>query len=247
MPVLTFCNLKGGAGKTTSCLSIGAHLARRGLDVLLIDMDPQASLTLGAGLSPGPGGSVALLDGRSDPAASVQASQYEHLDVVVSDRSLVRDESMSPASIARALERLLAGARAAYAFVLVDPPPSASALVSGALLASDGVIAPVQTGRGALEGLGDTVQLIKRLGAAPIKGVFACSVDTRTTHDQQLVAYIKEKMGAAAFAAYVRPTVKVKEAEMAGVPLPFYDPQSTAAQDYDRITSELLARYGQDA
>lgn len=238
MQTLAFVNLKGGTAKTTSCLTMAAELALRGRRVLAVDLDPQASLTLNAGMEPAPAAKGFLEEELSIEEALEQAPQPEGLFLLRASRALGRLSRMKPAFVAARLQALSRAAQEAFDYVLVDAPPSASALSVGTLLAADATMAPVATGRGALEGLADTVGLIEQIGAAPLRAAFACRVDLRTTHDKETAAYIAERLEAG-LSLFVRETVRVKEAEMAGVPLPVFDPNATATKDYQAILEEL--------
>lgn len=242
MKTLAFVNLKGGSGKTTSCLTIGSQLALEGHSVLLMDTDPQASLTLNAGMNTVEHGTASLYKG-ADAARVVQATAQDDLDIVAADRSLVSLEERSAAALSQSVQDFREDVEDFYDFLLIDPPPHAGAFVLSALLTADEVIAPVQAGRGALEGLNDTIHLIKQIGGSPITGTFVCQVDIRTIHDTETVEYLQEQYGDLAFETFIRTTVTVREAEMAQEPLPLYDDSCTAAQDYKQLTHELLQRY----
>lgn len=238
MKSYAFINLKGGSGKTSSCVSVAAVLAERGRDVLLIDLDPQASLT--DWVRANRGGMTDLLSGRAQPSDVVQGTEYSHLDIVASDRSLARMEEVRAAKLASRLEQLIAAAEAHYDYVLIDPPPASGSLVLTALASSEGVLAPVQAGYGAVEALGETLQLMRAFGGARLTGAFACRV-AHTVNDQQVPIYLQEELNSA-FSTFIRETVRVREAETAHVPLPYYDPDATATADYRSLVDELVER-----
>ena len=240
MKIYALCNQKGGSGKTTSTVSLGAVLARRGHQILLVDLDPQASMSKWVGDA---GDEMRrLLLGELSPADAVRATKYDRLDYVPASRRLSEVEDVSVGKLLTGLEKLLAAARRHYDYVLIDPPPSTGALVSLSLMSSDGVIAPVQAGKGAVDGLTDTLQVIRLVGGARLLGAFACRV-THTINDQQVPELLKEHLDSRAFDTYIRETVKVREAETASVPPPYYDAGATAAEDYERLTEEVL-RHG---
>lgn len=242
MKTIAFVNLKGGSGKTTSCLSVGSFLALRDHPTLMIDMDPQGSLTMNAGVEEVDVGTRGLLEGAGI-ADAVQASDQEMLDIVGANRALTAMEDRSPAALAETIQEEKGVAEGHYDYLLIDPPPHAGGFVLATLMSTDETIIPVQAGRGALEGLNDTSQLIRQIGAVPPSGTFVCDVDVRTIHDKETVEYVKEQYGDLAFESYIRSTVSVREAEMAKVPLPLYDDNSTAAQDYSNLTTEIINRY----
>ena len=112
-------------------------------------------------------------------------------------------------------------------------------------MTSHGVLSPVAASKSALDGLSDTMQLMRQVGGAQLRGAFACRVDVRTTNDQQVAPLLTDRLGSVAdggkaFSSFIRETVKVREAETAQVPPPFYDASMTAATDYRMITEELL-------
>ena len=250
MRIVTFSNLKGGSAKTTSTLAVAAELARRGRAVLAVDLDPQATLTTSAGLEPGPA-AASLLSGEGSPedalARVVDASGDAALPtggalhVLPADRRLLRLERTAPVQLSRRLLALLDLVEGDYDVAVVDTPPQASALVTAALASTDLVLVPVASGRGALDGLGDVVELTERFGTAPVTGAFVTRVNTSSLHDRELVEYVASQVsgpdGTPALRAFVRETVRVREAEMARVPVPFYAPSSTAAQDYAALVS----------
>lgn len=240
MLVLTVCNLKGGSGKTTSTAALAAELAVRGRRVLAVDLDPQGSLTMTLGGTPSPS-ARALLDGGD---ADLTDNTVEGVDLIGADRALARHERGRAAQVAQRLQGLWQAAGDAYDVALIDPPPASGSLVLGALMASDGVLVPVAVGRGALEGLGDTIQLIEETGTAPVRGTFATRVNVSAGHDRDTVEYLSRQLGALkdgglALDTFVRETVRVREAEMAGQPVTIYDRSSTAAEDYRAVVDEL--------
>ncbi|OZC01156.1 ParA family protein [Rubricoccus marinus] len=251
MRIVTFSNLKGGSAKTTSTLAVAAELARRGRAVLAIDLDPQATLTTSAGLDPGPA-AASLLSGEGAPEDAVDrlvdASGDAELGggtlhVLPADRRLLRLERTAPVQLSRRLLAFLDLVEGDYDVVVVDTPPQASALVTAALASTDLVLVPVASGRGALDGFGDVVELTERFGTAPVTGAFVTRVNTSSLHDRELVEYVASQVsgpdGGPALRSFVRETVRVREAEMARVPVPFYAPGSTAAQDYATLVDEV--------
>ncbi|MEM1042924.1 MAG: ParA family protein [Bacteroidota bacterium] len=253
MRVIAFSNLKGGSSKTTSSLSVAAELARRGHRVLLVDLDPQATLTKSAGLDPSHA-AARFLKGEVEASDAVETPDWDGalgdgggaLHLVPASRQLVQFEGQAVARLANRLVGLLDAVEADYDFAVIDSPPQASALVTATLASADEVYVPVASGRGALDGLVDVVELSKRFGTTPVSGAFATRVNVSSHHDLDLAAYVAEQAagpdGEGGLKTYVRETVRVREAEMARVPLPFYDPSSTAAQDYAALADEIESR-----
>ena len=203
MRIVTFSNLKGGSAKTTSTLAVAAELARRGRSVLAVDLDPQATLTTSAGLEPGPA-AASLLSGDGSPeearAALADASggadlvDGGSLHVLPADRRLLRLERTAPVQLSRRLLAFLDLVEGDYDVAVVDTPPQASALVTAALASTDLVLVPVASGRGALDGLGDVVELTEKFGTAPVTGAFVTRVNTSSLHDRELVEYVADQI-----------------------------------------------------
>jgi chromosome partitioning protein len=178
----------------------------------------------------------------------IQNVEFENttgrIDVVAADRSLAQLDDRRAAKLAGCLEELWSASEG-YDYGLVDPPPSVGALVLGALMASDGTLAPVEAGPGAMDGLKDTIQLINRTGTAPLRGAFSCRVDMRTTLDTSVREGLLDELGdvrngGRAFRTHVREAVAMREAQAAGVPPGRYDPVMTAVSDYADLTDDLL-------
>lgn len=249
MIAYTLANLKGGSGKTTSAVSIAEAMARAGRDVLVVDLDPQG--TLSQWLASRSGASTALLQGNPDEM-SIQNVELENisgrLDVVAADRSLAQLDDVRAAKLAGRLDELWRASKG-YEYGLIDPPPSVGALVLGALMASDGTLSPVEAGPGAMDGLKDTIQLINRTGTAPLRGAFSCRVDMRTTLDTSVRDGLLDELGdvrngGRAFRTHVREAVAMREAQAAGIPPGRYDSEMTAVSDYADLTDDLLTLDG---
>jgi chromosome partitioning protein len=237
-------NQKGGTGKTTSVVSLGAVWAGQGLSVLAIDLDPQASLS--RWLSRPERLCADYMRGDIDVPEAAVVTDVDDFDLVPSNRSLASLEDMRPGHLVKRLERLLTVAESHYDVVLVDPPPSTGGLVMTAILGTDGIVAPVQAAKGALDGLTDTMQLIRRVGGNFL-GAFACIVDVRTVNDRQVPGLLLDQLGAVedegrAYRTFIRQTVQVKEAEAAGEPPPVYAPSATATEDYRSLAQEIIPK-----
>jgi chromosome partitioning protein len=244
MKTYALLNQKGGTGKTTSVVSLGAIWANEGMDVLVVDLDPQASLT--RWLSRPNRLCADFLRGAIGVGEAAVTTEVNNLDLVPADRSLASLEDFRPGKLVRRLENLLHTAEQHYDVCLIDPPPSTGGLVMTAILGSDGVIAPVQAAKGALDGLMDTMQLIRQVGGN-FHGAFACQVDIRTINDRQVPDLLLDELGAVdeggnAYRIFVRQTVQVKEAEADVTPPPVYAPDSTATEDYQNLAHEIIPK-----
>ncbi|MFB6231205.1 MAG: ParA family protein [Salinibacter sp.] len=239
MKTFSLLNQKGGTGKTTSAVSLGAVWAEEDRDVLLVDLDPQASLSRWIGTSKPQ--CARFLKEKIGVSEAAVGTDWEHLDLVPADRSLAGLEDFRAGKLVRRLESLLAAAETVYDVCLVDPPPSTGSLVLTAMLSAEGIIAPVQTGQGALDGLTDTMGLIRQVGGT-FEGAFACQVDIRTVNDSRVPELLKDKLGKNAYDTFIRETVQVKEAEAEHIPPPVYAPDATATEDYRNLATEIMTK-----
>ena len=244
MKVYALSNLKGGSGKTTSAVGLAEAFARQEHNVLMVDLDPQATLSRWVA-SPSEA-TTSLLDGTFSGEAirRVEVDASGRIDVITSNRSLAKMEDRRATKLAARLEALWS-ASSGYDFALLDPPPSVGALVLATLMASDGVLCPVEAGPGAVAGLEDTMQLIRRTGAAGVQGAFACRVDVRTKSDKQIPRLLVDELGrladgGAAFDTFIREAVAVREAQTAHELLGAYSPSMTSVQDYTDLAREAL-------
>jgi chromosome partitioning protein len=250
--IVTFVNQKGGVGKTTTALNVAAGLGRRGQRVLLVDLDAQGNATSAAGIDPRHLAGVyeALID-EADPQGLVLQPESEAFAVLPASAALAGAEVELVPAMAR--ERRLANAlaplREIYDWVLVDCPPSLGLLTVNALTAADQVIIPVQCEYMALEGLTrlmETLELVRRnlnprLG---VLGVVLTMFDSRTRLAQQVVDEVRGHFGGQVFETVIPRSVRLSEAPSHGQSIFTYEPGGRAAQAYDALAGEILARSG---
>jgi chromosome partitioning protein len=260
--IITVANQKGGVGKTTTAVSLGAELAGR-FRVLLIDLDPQANATSSLGLAD-PGRDRSTYDvllGDTALADVLVRTEIPGLDLAPADRALAgaQIELVDLPDRERRLERaigpLLAPAAAnrstgpSYDLVLIDTPPSLGLLTLNALAASDHVLIPVQSEYLALEGLGqlvETLELVRgslnaRLG---LIGILLTMLDARTNLSVQVGAEVRRHFPAATFQTAIPRSVRLSEAPSFGRPIMLYEPSSRGARAYAELAEELLVRLG---
>jgi chromosome partitioning protein len=262
--VYTFANQKGGVGKTTSAISIGAFLSGQGRSVLVVDMDPQSNATSSLGLDEQLLGSIragdrasiyhVLID-KTPPAEVIQTTRRPRLHLVPSSPILAGAEVELVGMLAREglLRKSLSPVVRHYDYVLIDTPPSLGLLTVNALTAAeDGVIIPVQCEYLALEGLG---QLVRTIGLVRdslnprlvIAGVILTMFDTRTRLSQEVAEEVRRYFPKQVFKTVIPRNVRLSEAPSFGETILTYAPASAGALAYAALTDELVARATQAA
>src|SRR5258708_14384210 len=235
--VLALTNQKGGVGKTTTAVNLGACLAEAGSRVLLVDLDPQGNATTGCGIdrSTVKSGTYELLGGTGG-AESILATDVQGLDVLPSTIDLAGAEVELVSAFGREtkLRQGIASVRDEYDFVLIDSPPSLGLLTVNALAACDEVVVPIQCEYYALEGLGQLMRTLDlvRDGLNPtlrVGGVVLTMFDARTKLGEQVVAECGKHFGDAVFKAIIPRSVRLSEAPGFGKPIIRYDPSSRPA------------------
>ncbi len=252
--ILAVANQKGGVGKTTTAINLGASLALADQRVLLIDVDPQANLTSGVGLrgqqtDAGDIYDAIMADEVRDPAAFVMPTNISGLFAIPSDRELAGAEIELVSVLAREtrLRRIVHALRADYDFILIDCPPSLGLLTLNALVAADAVLIPLHCEYFALEGLADLVATLKRVRTAlnpalDIDGVLMTMYDERTNLGQQVSHEVRQFFAEKVFTTVIPRNVRLGEAPSHGMPVILYDVKSRGAEAYLALARELLAR-----
>ena len=250
--VIAIANQKGGVGKTTTAINLGACLAVAERKTLLIDMDPQGNATSGLGVDRGAVGSSiydVLVDGVALPAATARNVHFPYLDVAPSSRDLVgaEVELVNRPERELLLRHALEDVRDEYAFVLVDCPPSLGLLTLNTLAAADAVLIPIQCEFYALEGLSqllNTVRLVQRNlnPRLQIDGVLLTMYDQRLNLSRQVADEAHEYFGSRVYRTAIPRNVRLAEAPSFGKPIVVYDLLSTGAQSYLALAKEIIAR-----
>jgi chromosome partitioning protein len=244
--VIAFANQKGGVAKTTSTLNLAVAFAERGLDVLVVDLDPQGNLTMSQGLNPDTI-ERSMFDVLVHRLPITEIIQSREIDVAVSSIDLAGAELSLSSMIGRerALEKALLPVRDSYDYIMIDTPPSLGLLTINAFVASDGVIVPVQCEYLSLRGL---VQLENTLAMVrenlnprvEIQGILPTMYDQRTLHSREAIDILQENFGNLVFNTKIRKTIRYAEAPVKGASVLKYDPKGEAAGYYRDLAKEVL-------
>jgi chromosome partitioning protein len=247
--IYALANQKGGVGKTTTAVNLGAYLAAQGRRVLLVDVDPQANATSSLGLDKTAlARSVYdLLVGAEPPSHLINLTSCPGLDVMPSSPALAGAEVELVDLVGREtrLRRALEQIRSRYDYILVDTPPSLGMLTLNALVAADGVLIPVQCEYLPLEGLTQLLQTIElvRQSLNPhlsIRGLIMTMYDSRINLARQVVDDIQQHFHSSVFASIIPRSVKLSEAPSYGESILTYAPESTGGRAYAALCQELL-------
>lgn len=250
--IIALANQKGGVGKTTTAISLGAALAELDQQVLLVDFDPQGGCALGLGIEPG-GLELsvynALLDRSCEVEEVILKTSVPNLELLPSNIDLSAAELMLVQEVAReqTLLRVLAPLRVKYDFILIDCPPSLGLLTINALTAADGVIVPLECEYYALRGMGLLMDSIERIRERlnprlQIDGILPTMFDKRTLHAREVLERVEEAFGPWLFETRIRKTIRFAEAPVAGEPILSYAPTSTGAASYRKLAMEVISR-----
>jgi chromosome partitioning protein len=250
--IIAMCNQKGGVGKTTTAINLGAALAELGRHVLLVDFDPQGSLSVGLGVNPHTlSASIynLLLSRDTSIDDVIDETGVPGLDILPSNIDLSAAEIQLVSEVAReqTLVRLLESVRSRYDVILIDCAPSLGLLTINALTAADRVIMPLECEFFALRGIAlltDTIAKVQdRLNPhLEILGILGTMYDPRTLHCREVLHRVVEAFGEQVFHTVIRRTVKFPETTVAGEPITTYAPTSPGAEAYRTLAREVLAR-----
>jgi len=250
--ILSMCNQKGGVGKTTSTINLGAALAEFGRRVLLVDFDPQGALSVGLGVNPLQLDRTVynlLMDRNVSVDDVMLKTHVPNLDLLPSNIDLSAAEVQLVGEVAReqTLLRVLQPVLNDYDVVLIDCQPSLGLLTVNALTASHGVIIPLECEFFALRGVALLIETIDKVQERlnpqlELEGILATMYDARTLHGREVLARVVEAFGDRVFHRVVNRTIGFRETTVAGEPITTYAPASTGAKAYRDLAKEVLAR-----
>ena len=250
--VVALCNQKGGVGKTTSTINLGAALTEYGRRVLLVDFDPQGALSVGLGVQPHQLDRTVydvLMESSVGLDDVLLKTNVPGMDLVPSNIDLSAAEVQLVNEVAReqTLARALTPALPDYDLVLIDCQPSLGLLTVNALTAADEVVIPLECEFFSLRGVAlliDTIEKVReRLNPRlHIAGILATMYDSRTVHGREVFARVVEAFGDTVFDTVITRTVRFPETTVAGEPITTWAPSSSGAQQYRALAKEVLAR-----
>ncbi|MBA4299439.1 ParA family protein [Algoriphagus algorifonticola] len=246
MKTISIMNHKGGTGKTTSSINIGAGLAKKGLKVLLLDIDSQANLTEGLGKGD-PELSVydSIRENKKLPILNVS----ENLDLVPSSIDLLGAEMEIVSKIGREqiLHKLLKPIRSEYDYIIIDCPPSVGLLTVNAMVASDTILLPLQGEYFAYKGVDRLLGIVKEVrdnlnDKLEIGGVFITQINPNRILTKTIVEKLTEDLQDKVFDTKIRINVALAEAQLQGQSIFDYAPDSNGAKDYELLVDEILSK-----
>ena len=252
--IISMCNQKGGVGKTTSTINLGAALAEYGRRVLLVDFDPQGALSVGLGVRSQDLDVTIynlLVERGHDAHDVIQTTRVHNLDVLPANIDLSAAEVQLVGEVARemVLARVLRSVADEYDVILIDCQPSLGLLTVNALTASHGVVIPLEAEFFAMRGVSLLVETIEKVQdrlnpRLEIDGILATMYDGRTLHSRDVVRSVVDHFGDKVFHTVISRTVKFPDATLAAEPITQYASGHGAAESYRQLARELISRGG---
>jgi chromosome partitioning protein len=242
-------NQKGGVGKTTTVINVGAYLGALGSRVLLVDCDPQGNTTSGLGVRPSTGGLYDVLAGAVPVLDALERTSTRGVDLLPATVELAgaEVELLEEEHPERLLGEALDEVRSRYDYILLDCPPSLGLLTVNALVAADAVLVPVQCEYLALEGLARLMSTIERVRAQSnprlrIFGLVMTMYDSRTSLSHQVAEEVRRHYPTLTFETVIPRNVRLSEAPSFGQTILDYDPLSRGAEAYQALAMEVTSR-----
>ena len=249
MRTLAVVNQKGGSGKTTTTVNLAAALGEIGSQVLVVDLDPQASASAWLGSKHAGRELLEVFTDKGSLAALVRGTGTPGVDLVPSSTWLAGVEKALASEVGAELilREAMAELSEPWDFVLLDCPPSLGLLTVSALCAAREVLVPVEASSMALAGLAGVMQTVDRVRdrlnpALAVSEILVCRVDARTNLSREVVERLRERFGKLVMNSVVRETVRLREAWSFAQPVTIYDPRGRGAEDYRDAAAELLER-----
>ncbi|MBO5137000.1 MAG: ParA family protein [Spirochaetaceae bacterium] len=247
--VLVFVNQKGGVGKTTSVINLGAFVAEAGKKVLLVDFDSQGNMSSGIGIEKDKPTIYELMAEQTTVEKAVRHSCIKNLDVIPASIDLagvsieLANQDDRDFYLKNALEPLIPK----YDYIMIDCPPSLGILTLNGLTAADAVLIPMQCEYFALEGITLLLQTVKKVQKSinprlRIGGIFFTMYDSRTRLAQDVVSQVKSYFGDTVFSTIIPRNVRLSEAPSHGLPICKYDPTCAGAKSYKNLAEEVISR-----
>jgi chromosome partitioning protein len=253
--IAAVCNQKGGVGKTTTTINLGAAIAELGRRVLLVDFDPQGALSVGLGIQPHELDATIynlLMERNLSASDVVIKTSVDGMDLLPSNIDLSGAEVQLVHEVGRefVLGRVLQPLIPDYDVVLIDCQPSLGLLTVNALACADGVLVPLECEYFALRGVALLMETIEKVASRlspklAIDGVLATMYDSRTLHTREVLANVVQGFGDRVFHTVISRTVRFPDATVAGEPITQFDPSSNGATAYRELAKEVLDRWRQ--
>ena len=246
---IVFVNQKGGVGKTTSCINIGAYIALAGKKVLLVDFDSQGNMSSGVGVSKDKPTIYELLANQVTAEQAIKHTPVEGLDAISAsiDLSGAAIELVEQENREFFLKNVLDPLKEIYDYVLIDCPPSLGLLTLNGLAAADQVLVPMQCEYFALEGMTLLLDSVKKVQESinpnlVIGGIFFTMFDSRTRLAQDVVMQVKTYFKDVVYNTIIPRNIRLSEAPSRGLPICNYDPECAGAKSYKKLAEEILTR-----
>ena len=246
---IVFVNQKGGVGKTTSAINIGAYIALAGKKVLLVDFDSQGNMSSGVGVSLDKPTVYELIAGDVEAEKAVKHTMIKSLDVISAslDLSGAAIELVEQERREYFLKEALEPLKSKYDYILIDCPPSLGILTLNGLVAADEVLVPMQCEYFALEGITLLLQGVQKVQKTHnpdlvIGGIFFTMYDSRTRLAQDVVLQVKSYFKDIVFNTIIPRNIRLSEAPSHVLPICKYDPECAGAKSYEKLAQEVIAR-----